>query len=166
MAAESIEFPSEKAVEIWRNGRIPVLFKPTGKGPLLVRVPARSDGSYAWLEGKRRRKIQWNRDYKAWEMPRSRFNDIVLRGFYVYHAIYIIEEYREMIKCAPACWNAQGYECNCSCGGTNHGVGAELAHIVSDTFAFEWGGKRLSCRLLKAPAVRVTDSTAKGESGT
>lgn len=94
------------------------------------------------------RRITRQPQYRAWEIPVSRFNDIVHRMLERYGRVYLIQLHRDLEKCAPACWNALGFDCECSCMGENHGSGRELTHIVSDTFAFEWGGRKLSCRLI------------------
>ena len=39
-----------EAVAIWRNGRVPVIFKPDKKEPILVRVPFATDNR-EWLLG-------------------------------------------------------------------------------------------------------------------
>jgi hypothetical protein len=135
------------AIQVWRNSRIPVVYKPGGRESLLVRVPYAED-NYEWLRGEGKR-IGWCPQFRAWEIPRSRFNDVVERCLQRYAKAYVIEGYRELEKCAPACWNAIGYDCQCSCMGAHHGSGQELQHIVSDTFAFEWGVRKLACRLLE-----------------
>jgi hypothetical protein len=66
----------------------------------------------------------------------------------VYGQTYVIQRDRPLQKCAPACWNAVGYDCECSCLGENHGSETPLAHVVSDTFAFQRGGRKLALRLL------------------
>lgn len=53
-------------------------------------------------------------------------------------------------KCAPACWNAQGHEYQCSCLGANHGSQSINGYfIVQEAFAFRRKGNELPCRLLK-----------------
>jgi len=142
------EISAPEAVRIWRNGQIPVVYKQPGRVPLLARVPYRTDNA-AWLRG-RGRKIQWNDRFRAWEIPRTRFNDVVARLLARYQQVYVIQSYRPLEKCAPACWEAKGYDCECSCLGENHGSGHALEHIVSETFAFEWGARKLACRLVSA----------------
>lgn len=140
--------PGERATDVWRNGKIPVLYDRGRHDTLLVRVPYRDDNR-RYLKG-RGRLIHWIEEYRAWELPRSRFDDLVGLCLARWGAVYIIQTFREMEKCAPACWEARGFNCECSCMGKNHGSGTALKHVVSETFAFEWGTKRLSCRLLHA----------------
>ena len=70
-----------------------------------------------------------------------------------YGAVYLIQLYREMQECAPACRDAKGLDCECSCMGENHGVGAlgDRWHEISETFAFKWGERKYACRLLAPP---------------
>lgn len=135
---------------IWRQalkpGGTPVIYKQARPQPLLVRVVWDVDNR-EWLTGDGRR-ITWQRQYKAWEIPTSRFNDIVERMLERYGRLYLIQLYRDLEKCAPACWNALGFDCECSCMGANHGSGRSLSHVVTETFAFEWSGRKLSCRLI------------------
>lgn len=157
MATE--EIPPAEAIRIWRNGRIPVVYRPGGQEYLLVRLPLfqrvrHPDGSIhpqniIWLRGERKRRIDWNRQFRAWEIVPSRFNDVVDRCLNRYGSTYVIQQYRPLEKCAPACWNAEGYHCECSCLGANHGSGIALKHVVSETFAFEWGNRQLAVRLLR-----------------
>lgn len=132
--------------QIWRNGKIPVVYQPPGKQPLLVRLPYRED-NYLWLRDDGRH-IQWHPQWKAWEIPRSRLNKTVQLALERFESCYLIQSYRPLEKCAPACWNAQGFECHCSCMGANHGTGMALSHVISETFAFEWGQQKLGCRLI------------------
>jgi hypothetical protein len=69
-----------------------------------------------------------------------------------YKKLYIIQPYRVQEKCAPACWNAEKHECQCSCMGENHGMGNPSGKwfVVSETFATTWRQNELACRLLTA----------------
>ena len=67
--------------------------------------------------------------------------------------VYVIQPYREFEKCAPACWNATGFTCECSCMGKNHGsMPGGRWWVVADTFAIQWQGRRLACRLIERAA--------------
>jgi hypothetical protein len=82
---------------------------------------------------------------KAW------FNDFVERSLVQYGNVYIIQPYREQEKCSPACQNAVGHECQCSCMGLYHGAGNDGSWFeVSGTFATRWGSQELACRLMTA----------------
>jgi hypothetical protein len=64
--------------------------------------------------------------------------------------VYLIRVHREKETCAPACWNATGYDCSCSCGGMNHGSQSGEGYLViGDTLAVRWGDTFESCTLLR-----------------
>jgi hypothetical protein len=87
-------------------------------------------------------------------------NHFVDQSFRRYGKVYIIHLYREQEKCSPACQNAAGHECQCSCMGRHHGAGNDGTWFeVSDTFATRWGKKELACRLLTAKSYTQTTSS-------
>ena len=135
--------------EIWRQSRIPVIYRG-GKGKkVLLRLPYR-DGNRNWIRNGKRTDPEWDASKKYWTCPASWFNDLVKRAVPEWGSLYIIQPYREQEKCAPACWNAEGHECQCSCMGANHGShssGSGWA-IISETFATRWNNADLACRLL------------------
>jgi len=138
---------------VWRQKRIPVVYRASGSGPLLLRLPYAKD-NYAWLRGYNQRKPKWDPQYKCWHTPRSWFNRLVDRCLNRFGKIYVIQPYREQEKCAPACWNAKGHECQCSCMGANHGSRSPEGRwfIVSNVFATRWRDQELACRLLTRSA--------------
>lgn len=144
---------------IWNQQLIPVALRRTGKGERLrVRLPyAESNGE--WLQNGRRSSPKWFTSKKYWELPRSWFNDFVNRSLERYGKVYVIQPYREQEKCAPACLNATGHECECSCMGENHGAGNDGSWFeVSDTFATRWHDRDLACRLLTAKKPTAYDT--------
>jgi hypothetical protein len=88
---------------------------------------------------------RWIKDGKYWEVPNSWFNDLVNGALDRWGKVYIIQPYREQEKCAPACMNALGHECQCSCMGQNHGAGGSDSgwFVVAETFASRWHEKEL-----------------------
>jgi hypothetical protein len=136
---------SDYGARVWHNGRVPVVFKRPRQS-LLVRVPYQKNNR-DWLLANGR-SIEWKAQFKAWAVPRSRFEEVVRLCLGVYGQTYVIQAYRPLEKCAPACCNAVGYDCECSCLGKNHGSERELSHVVSETFAFERGERKLALRLL------------------
>jgi hypothetical protein len=137
---------------VWRQNRIPVVLRRTGKGERLrVRLPRRADDR-TWLQNGRRSSPEWFDGNKAyWELPKAWFNDFVDRALQRYGSVYIVQPYREQEKCSPACQNALGHECQCSCMGRYHGAGTDGTWFeVSETFATRWGPRELACRLLTA----------------
>ena len=136
---------------VWHQKRIPVIMRRTGKGQhLLARLPY-TETNREWLRNKRRTAPVWNSSKKYWELPKAWFNDFVNRSLERYGKVYIIQPYREQEKCAPACMNAIGHECQCSCMGQNHGAGNDGTWFeVSETFATRWSNLQIACRLLTA----------------
>jgi hypothetical protein len=140
------------AAAIWRQSAIPVAYRPGG-APLLVKLPFAADNA-DWLRNGKRTKPEWVKRFKAWEVPRSWFNDVILRVLQRYGRVYVIQPFRELEKCAPACWNAQGFECECSCMGEHHGSQGAGAgwFVVSETCAVRHGERVLACRLIETRA--------------
>lgn len=136
---------------VWRQKKIPVIYRAPGGDPLLVKLPY-SDANYDWLRGDNHRKPKWIKQYTCWETPRAWFNDLVNRILRKYRKLYIIQPYRKQEVCAPSCMNAEGHECQCSCMGANHGSQSinNSWFVVSETFATRWHEKELACRLLEA----------------
>ena len=135
---------------IWRQGQIPAIFKRAKPQPVLVRIPF-AEGNQEWLRNDRRSKPKWNGQYKAWEIPTVWFDSVIKLALRRYREAYVIQLYREQQKCAPACWNAEGFHCECSCMGANHGGGHPGGnwYEVSETFAVSSGEVRYSCRHLR-----------------
>jgi len=145
----------KKIEEIWRvrSSSTPVLFRQPD-GPVLLKMPF-AEHNRQWLQNGRRRIPKWLKPYKCWELPKAWFNDLVRRLVDRYGKLFVIQPYREQEKCAPNCWNAEGFECSCSCMGANHGSTAPGSGwlIVSDTFATRWHEKELACRLIEKQMV-------------
>jgi hypothetical protein len=138
-------------LRVWRQARIPVVYRQGGGDPLLVRIPYGPDNK-TWIRGGRRHKPQWNAEHGAWEVPQSWLDAIIPACLNRFGKVYVIQPYRQQEKCAPACWSAKGYECQCSCMGANHGSQHPSGNwrIVSDTFAVRWHDRELACRLITA----------------
>jgi hypothetical protein len=146
----TVEDADAKLKSIWSQQSIPVILRRGGKGQKLrVRLPYVKDNR-DWLRSGRRTSPAWLGDSrKYWEIPKNWFNDLVERALSKYKKVYVIQPYREQEKCAPACLNAVGHECQCSCMGANHGMGNDGSWFeVSDTFATRWGEQYLACRLM------------------
>lgn len=139
----------EKFKGVWNQSVVPVILRPGGKDQLKTRVPY-AKNNRAWLKVGHRIEPEWNREKKYWALPKSWFNDIVNKCIEQHGKVYVIQPYRKQEKCAPACMNANGHECNCSCMGENHGTGGPNKGwlVISDAFATQWGEKEYACRLL------------------
>lgn len=134
---------------VWNQGVIPVILRRTGRGERLrVRLPFAKDNA-GWLRGDRRDWPDWNRDGRFWEVPRAWFNDLVNRALIRFGRVYVVQPYNVTERCAPACLNAQGHECECSCMGANHGAGNDGSWFeVTETFATRVRGRELAVRLM------------------
>lgn len=147
----------QRLLAVWNQTKIPVVLRRPGKGAKVrLRLPFAKD-NFFWLKDGNLHDPHWIEGgaKKYWEIPKAWFNDFVARALEKYRRLYVIQPYREQEKCAPACWNAVGHECQCSCMGGNHGSG-QHGHwfVVSDTFATRWGEAHLACRLMTANADR------------
>ena len=132
--------------KIWRQGIIPVMHRRSDI--LLVRLPYKIDNRNFIQQNKKTKPI-FIEQYKAWKIPKSWFASTAKLLCVTFGSVYIIQNYREHEKCAPACWNAKGIKCECSCMGANHGMNVSGKwYIVSDTCAIKWGEKTLACKLL------------------
>ena len=143
------ELNDKQLARIWRQTEVPVIFRRDRPEPVLVRLPY-AERNHEWLRDDRHTKPVWNRQFKAWAVPIAWFDSVIRQVLQRYGKTYVIQLFREQQRCAPACWNAHGFHCECSCMGANHGAGhpGEAWHEVSETFAFSWGVRRYSCRLL------------------
>lgn len=161
--AEELPTDIERRLRIWKQTEVPVVLRRTGKRELLrARLPGKPKFDYcrrtlvylpidqqAWLNTFGGRSPTWNEKHKCWELPKSWFNEFVNRCLERYGRVYIFQPYHLQEKCAPACQNAEGHECQCSCMGQYHGVGNDGTWFeVSETFATRWGDKMVACRLL------------------
>lgn len=146
-----MELQDPKLREIWAQKTIPVVYRQGKPKPILLRLPYATDNR-EWLKGDNRRDPKWGPKYKCWETPRSWFDDIIKRSLRRFGRVYVIQPYQAHQKCAPACWNATGFECECSCMGANHGSGhpAGKWRVVSEAFAVQWNSREYACRLIVA----------------
>lgn len=139
---------------IWRQGDIPVVFKRRHPLPVLVRVPF-AVGNKDWLRDGRRNIPNWNSQFKAWETPTAWFDSVIKLCLRRYAQAYVIQLYREQQKCAPACWNAEGFHCECSCmGGEPRGRPSRKQMVR---------GIGNVCLLMGCPALFVPSFGGKGQ---
>ena len=140
----------QRIADVWRQEKIPVIYKK-GKGEKLkIKLPY-TENNGAWIKGAHRNKPMWNRRYKCWDIPQAWFNETIRKVVERYGSIYVIQPYSAVKKCAPACMNASGFECDCSCLGEFHGSENpdDGWKVISDTFAVRWEGRELGCRLIQ-----------------
>lgn len=148
---ESDETEEERLRRIWNQKDIPVIFRASRVAKLRIRLPYRSDNR-RWLKcSKRKKEPEWDKEKQNWILPKSRLTELVEMILNRHGAIYIIQPYREIEKCAPACWDAVGFECECSCLGENHGRNHHHDgwFVVSEACALRHGRRRFGARLLR-----------------
>ena len=136
---------------IWfEQKKYPVVLRKD-KPPLLVKLPYLDDNQW-WLKDAHIRWPTWDHKRNRWEVPMAWFDDVVRRAAARWGAVYVIQLVREQQVCAPACWNAEGIHCECSCLGENHGCGQPDGrwYEISETLAFSWDDRKYACRLIKA----------------
>lgn len=137
----------------WQNPNIPIVVRTGIRGrKLTARLPYRGDNR-KWLYGlatsSRKPEISWAQREGAWKLPVNWLNRFVESALERYGRLYIVQPYRVMEKCAPACRNARGHDCQCSCMGANHGIGdGDGWFDVSETFSFRWGPQEAAIRLM------------------
>jgi hypothetical protein len=151
----------EKLRAIWKQSKIPVIYRQGGSEPLLVRLPYSRDNR-AWLKEKPRQKDpEFFDKYKCWKVPKSRFDDIIIKALTRYDQIYVIQPYRVLEICSSSCMNATGFECECSCMGANHGTGVTGSwYEISETLAVQWHAREYACRLIKRSDVESSGAAA------
>ena len=144
-----MEETNAKLKAVWKQRLIPVILRRGGKGQKLrVRLPF-DKNNREWLRNGKGTAPTWFENGRYWETPKAWFDNLVERSLSKYKKVYVIQPYREQEKCAPACMNARGHECQCSCMGANHGLGNDGSWFeVSETFATRWGELYLACRLM------------------
>jgi hypothetical protein len=149
----AMERQDPELLEIWTQKAIPVVYRQGESKPILLRLLYASNNR-GWLRGAHRRDPKWDPKLKCWETPKSWFDDIIRRALQRFGRVYVIQPYRTHQRCAPACWNATGFQCECSCMGENHGTGIPAGkwHVVSQTLAVRWGTHDYACRLIQASA--------------
>lgn len=139
---------ADDIIVIWRNRCVPVVFRCAEPKELRVKLPFAPDNR-AWIQPEKT-KVTWDKRRQCWIVAYNRFEGVVTDCLRRYQKVYVIQQRRELEKCAPACWNAIGFDCECSCGGRHHGSGRDGHwHIVDEAFAFRWGSVSYSCRLIE-----------------
>jgi hypothetical protein len=158
------EVRDQRLRAIWRQREIPTVVRTHKTPRVLVTLPedpANAQGKTdergaatvdAWLRGEHRHRPRWDSRFRCRSVPKSWFDDMIERLLRRYGRVYVIQPYQEQQKCAPACWNAQGHICECSCLGANHGAGHPGSdwREITETFAFQWGPGHYGCRLLQS----------------
>lgn len=142
---------TEQLKNIWDHlsKSTPVIFRPD-KGRLRVRLPY-SASNRQWLkEGHPKTEPVWNSEKNYWCLPKRQFDELVNKCLEKHRKVYVIQPYLKQEKCVPACKNANGHECKCSCMGKNHGIQGVNSDwlIISNAFAAKFTDNEYACRLL------------------
>lgn len=143
-----ISDPPRLVWELWEQRKLPVIYRPK-QGKLAVKLPYREDNRL-WLKGEGNRRPKWHPEGKYWETPAAWYDRVLRLSMVRFGGAYTIRTVQKLAKCAPACWNALGPDCHCSCEGENHGkgTGGRRWNVINETLAVEWGRKELRCTLL------------------
>lgn len=140
----------ENLRRIWKQSRIPVVYRQRGSKPIMVRLPFSRDNRKWLKEARRQKEPEFSDQYKCWMLPKSRFDNIITRLLAKFAQVYVIQPYRILEICARSCMNANGFECECSCMGANHGAGnADRWFEISETLAVKWHAREYACRLIQ-----------------
>lgn len=135
---------------IWNQKKIPVIFRSGRNSSLQLRMPY-APNNRAWLRcSKKKKDPEWNAEKKFWRLPKSRLNQLVGMMLERFGSVHIIQPYVSTEKCAPACWDARGFECECSCMGENHGKNhhGDGWCVISETCAIRIKSKIYGARLV------------------
>jgi hypothetical protein len=144
-----MQYTSKDLLAVWRQTSVPVIIRRNKRGQQhRLRIPFAANNR-DWLRNGRRISPVWISPKKYWEIPKAWFNDFINRSLKKYGQIWIIQPFREQEVCAPACMNALGHDCQCSCMGMNHGSGNDGSWFeVNEAFATRWDDEEWACRLL------------------
>ena len=137
-----------------RAGGTPVILFTRKSKPLWLVMPFAMENSNWLQDGHARHIHRYVREPPPphWTAPKAWLNDLARRFVDRFGACYMVQALREMEQCAPACWNAEGVECACSCMGQHHGERHPDGrwYEISETCAVSWGDRQLHYKLLKA----------------
>ena len=135
----------KEAGTVWNQSTTPVAFR-TAKN-LYARMPPKL-GALGWLHRPGKRKPLWCRNKMCWRIPVSWLDWFIETAIEKNGACFVIREIKKREQCAPACWNAKGADCQCSCMGANHGQNEPGGkwHVLSDAYAVHFGPKTYAVR--------------------
>jgi hypothetical protein len=138
--------------DVLQQERWPVIVRPR-RGDVLAWLPYAEDNRvFLRLSNS---KPEWHRAHRKlrgyWSMPRTWFERNARRCAARWGQVYVVQPHNASEKCAPACWDARGLECACSCLGENHGSGHPGGrwYIISETCAVAHRGQQMRVSLLR-----------------
>ncbi|MFT4793892.1 MAG: hypothetical protein ACJAVR_003262 [Paracoccaceae bacterium] len=137
----------QKIIGPWNNKTTPIVIRSASKGvQLALRTPYADDNKF-WVNRLASSRAVWDGNLKAWILPMRWLNNVINRSLERCGSIYVVQPYNDSETCAPACRNATGHVCECSCMGEFHGTqDGESWFDVSETFAIRWKGPELAIR--------------------
>lgn len=136
-------------LSLWHSKSVPMVIRTDKKGEqLMVHLPYAVDNR-SWINGLGKSKATYVKSVQGWQIPKSWLNQFVDGALERFGSVHVVQPHNEREVCAPACRNAVGHDCQCSCLGANHGTGDGSGWFdVSDTLAFRWSGSELAVRKL------------------
>lgn len=148
------------AKKAWNQSAVPVILrrkKKDGHNPKLrIRIPSQS-GAYEILKGrnKHNHNPRFDEKGKYWELAYDRLDEMVKILAIHFGSVILMQPIRHKQVCARTCMEAQGFECECSCLGENHGSQNMNSswYEVYDTYAVKYGEEEISLKVISAKAV-------------
>lgn len=136
--------------EAWTQTAIPVVYRRRKAKDVLLRAPYMPDMRHL-LAGLGRKRPRWWKTQQCWILPSSWLSRVIALMLELHGRTYLMQWHYKSEKCAPACWNAKGFDCECSCLGANHGSRDEAGwHVISDVCATRQCDATLACSLIEA----------------
>ena len=143
---------------LWKEVKMPILYRQ-GRGMRLKLRLSRPDqhvselwpsDEYRFLFRKKHHKPKWEFTKKHWELPYSWLDFVTKHIVSQKGALYLIQPCNSLQVCSRSCQEAQGFECECSCMGAQHGSNnIDFGWFeITDCFAVKSEGNELSCRLI------------------
>ncbi len=116
------------------------IFVPRSPERLSVSLPYRSDNR-EWILGVcgLQTRPEWDPTRKVWSVARTHLNTLVPAAVDRCGIVELLRAMSSHQRCDTRCQDATGWECECICGGANHGTGAYQAGgwlQVGDTTLF------------------------------
>ncbi|WP_294292095.1 hypothetical protein [uncultured Sphingomonas sp.] len=144
------EVSGDRLGSVLAQKRVPVLIRRGEGDRPRLQLPF-AEGNRGWLRATGMTNPKWIAADKQWEVPQARFTELVNRCLERFGKVWVVQPHNEQEKCAPACWDAEREECQCSCMGVNHGSRGPAGRwkIISDSFATRWLGAHMAARLIQ-----------------
>ena len=142
--------PVQTFTELIRHRRYPTVYR--SRQETIVWTPFRPGNKELVKIGRNR--PRWHSADKSWHCPKAHFEELVRVLLRTFGGVYVIQHINEREVCAPACRNAKGLHCECSCAGANHGSGGDGGwYDVSETFSVRHVNEQLAVRFVRSPNV-------------